>query len=119
MLFGVGRGLGRQQALRHGRQLVHRLSWEPGDRTLVRHLSGGTRQKLSVALAVLGDPSVLLLDEPYQGFDRGTYVDFWDMVWAWRDAGKAVVVVTHMLNQLDRVDTVLDLSPATARGGVS
>ncbi len=55
---------------------------------------------------------IVLLDEPYQGFDRGSYLDFWQHVWEWRDAGKAVVVVTHLLSQLDRVDTVLDLTPA-------
>ena len=52
-----------------------------------RHLSGGTRQKLNLVLAELGEPDVLLLDEPYQGFDRGTYLDFWHEVWRWRDAG--------------------------------
>jgi ABC-type molybdenum transport system ATPase subunit/photorepair protein PhrA len=49
---------------------------------------------------------VLLLDEPYQG----CCLDFWQRVWAWRGDGKAVVVVTHSLNEIDRVDTVLDLT---------
>jgi ABC-type transport system involved in cytochrome bd biosynthesis fused ATPase/permease subunit len=35
-------------------------------------------------------------------------------VWRWRDAGKAIVVVTHLLNQLDRVDTVVELPQAAA-----
>ena len=60
-------------------------------------------------LALLVDPTVLLLDEPYQGFDRGTYVNFWDHCAVWRDAGKAVVVVTHMLAELERVDRVVEL----------
>jgi ABC-type multidrug transport system ATPase subunit len=58
---------------------------------------------------------VLLLDEPYQGFDNGTYLDFWQQIWSWRAAGKAIVVVTHLLNELDRVDTVLDLTPRSVR----
>jgi ABC-type multidrug transport system ATPase subunit len=62
-------------------------------------------------MAQLGEPDVLLLDEPYQGFDRGAYLDFWREVWRWRDAGTAIVVVTHLLNQLDQVDIVLDLTP--------
>ena len=45
----------------------------------------------------LGEPDVLLLDEPYQGFDRGSYLDFWQQVWRWRAEGRAVVVVTHLL----------------------
>jgi ABC-2 type transport system ATP-binding protein len=63
-------------------------------------------------MARLGEPDVLLLDEPYQGFDRDTYLDFWHEVWRWRDTGKAIVVVTHLLNELDSVDIVVDLTPA-------
>jgi hypothetical protein len=43
-------------------------------------------------------------------------VDFWQQVWRWRDTGRAVVVVTHLLNQLDLVDTVLDLTGAGEGG---
>ncbi|MGA5166579.1 MULTISPECIES: ATP-binding cassette domain-containing protein [Streptomyces] len=112
-LFGAGRGLRPAAASRRGRELARTLDWSVGRRTLAKDLSGGTRQKLNVVLAALGDPDVLLLDEPYQGFDRGSYLDFWKNVWDWREEGKAVVVVTHMLSRLDRVDQVLDLSPRT------
>ena len=112
-LIGAGRGLRRSEAVRTGVDQAGALDWHPGD-AQARHLSGGTRQKLNLVLAGLGDPDVLLLDEPYQGFDRGTYLDFWHEVWRWRDAGKAIVVVTHLLNQLDRVDVVLDLSASTS-----
>jgi ABC-2 type transport system ATP-binding protein len=72
-------------------------------------LSGGTRQKLNLVLGELHAPDLLLLDEPYQGFDQGAYLDFWQQVFAWRDAGRAVVVVTHLLHDLQNVDHVLDL----------
>jgi ABC-type multidrug transport system ATPase subunit len=75
-------------------------------------LSGGTRQKLNLVLGELHSPDLLLLDEPYQGFDQGTYLDFWQQVFAWRDAGRAVVVVTHLLHDLQNVDHVLDLGAA-------
>ncbi len=55
---------------------------------------------------------MLLLDEPYQGFDHGTYVSFWHHVERWRDEGRAIVVVTHMLAELHRVDRVVELQPA-------
>lgn len=115
VLFGTGRELKRGRARGAGHALSNELSWMPDPQTLVRDLSGGTRQKLNVVLANMGEPNVLLLDEPYQGFDRGTYVDFWEIVWRWRSAGKAIIVVTHLLNQLDRVDTVLEL-PAVPAG---
>ncbi|MFE7811291.1 ATP-binding cassette domain-containing protein [Streptomyces sp. NPDC057433] len=115
-LFGTGRGLSRKESGHRGRELAGELDWDPARGVLAKDLSGGTRQKLNVVLSALGGPDLLLLDEPYQGFDHGSYVDFWRSVWAWREAGKAVVVVTHMLNQLDRVDQVLDLTPGKDRG---
>ncbi|WP_119730824.1 ATP-binding cassette domain-containing protein [Thermomonospora amylolytica] len=111
-LVGAGRGMRRGAAVRAGRTHAAALDWDPAGAGQARFLSGGTRQKLNLVMAGLGDPDVLLLDEPYQGFDRGSYVDFWRRLWTWRDAGKAIVVVTHLLDQLDRVDTVLDLTPA-------
>ncbi|GAA2578048.1 ABC transporter ATP-binding protein [Dactylosporangium fulvum] len=111
-LIGAGRGLSRRASRAAGHAHARALDWEP-DPVQARRLSGGTRQKLNLVMASIGEPDVLLLDEPYQGFDRGTYLDFWDQLHAWRDQGKAIVVVTHLLTQLDRVDTVLDLSRTT------
>ena len=107
-LVGAGRGLGRAEARRAGAGIAARLDWVP-DRRTVGELSGGTRQKLNVVLAALGEPAVLLLDEPYQGFDGDAYLDFWEQVWHWRDDGRTVVVVTHRPEQLKRVDVVLDM----------
>ncbi|MGH2910748.1 MAG: hypothetical protein ACRDK8_15825 [Solirubrobacteraceae bacterium] len=53
---------------------------------------------------------MLLLDEPYQGFDHGSYMNFWDHVASWSRQGIAVVVVTHMLQDLDLVDRVVELT---------
>src|SRR5262249_31524923 len=69
---------GRVGAAAEGSQLLASLGVPLRGRTLVRDLSGGARQKLSLALALLGQPGLLLLDEPYQGFDHGSYLDFWD-----------------------------------------
>jgi ABC-type molybdenum transport system ATPase subunit/photorepair protein PhrA len=63
-----------------------------------------------MVISALGEPAVLLLDEPYQGFDGAAFLDFWEQVWHWRDAGAAVVVVTHRPEQLKRVDHVLELA---------
>ncbi len=112
-LVGAGRGLNRATARRQGEELARALDWIP-DRRPVGDLSGGTRQKLNVVLAALGGPRVLLLDEPYQGFDGDAFLDFWEQVWHWRDAGAAVVVVTHRPEQLKRVDHVLELGVAAA-----
>ncbi|MYS56581.1 ATP-binding cassette domain-containing protein [Streptomyces sp. SID6013] len=67
-------------------------------------LSGGTRQKLNVTLALMHDPQVLLLDEPYQGFDWDTYQRFWDLAARLRDAGRSVLVVSHLAYDTGRLD---------------
>ena len=107
--FGRALGLERDEALTRGRAVLAEFGYADGRATVAKDLSGGTRQKLNLALALLGDPALLLLDEPYQGFDRGTYVNFWDRVDAWREGGKGVLVVTHMLAELTRVDRVVEL----------
>ena len=100
---------GRAGAAAEGRELLASLGVSLQTRTLVRDLSGGARQKLSLTLALLGQPELLLLDEPYQGFDQGSYLDFWHHAGARRRQGRAVVVVTHLLTELDRADQVLEL----------
>ncbi|MEU1435419.1 ABC transporter ATP-binding protein [Streptomyces sp. NPDC005786] len=69
-------------------------------------LSGGSRQKLNLTLALMHDPDVLLLDEPYQGFDWETYLRFWELATNLRDAGRSVLVVSHLAYDIDRLDTL-------------
>jgi len=115
VMFGRGVGLSRATSIDRGRRLLDGFGFPAGKPLATRDMSGGTRQKLNLALAVLADPALLLLDEPYQGFDRGTYVNFWDHCDVWRRQGKAVVVVTHMLAELGRVDRVVELPAHASR----
>ncbi|MEU4420692.1 ABC transporter ATP-binding protein [Actinoplanes sp. NPDC024001] len=108
-LFGAAAGMVPRKARSTGTHLAARLAWRPSPGQPVQQLSGGTRQKLNLVLGELHGPDLLLLDEPYQGFDQGSYLDFWQQVRAWREAGRAVVVVTHLLHELRNVDHVLDL----------
>ena len=110
VLFGAARGLPPSEALAAGEALLGELHFRGALGLRVRELSEGSRQKLSLVLALLGDPEVLLLDEPYQGFDHGSYVSFWDQVAHWREGGRAVVVVTHLLAERALVDRVVELA---------
>jgi ABC-2 type transport system ATP-binding protein len=84
-------------------------------------LSGGTRQKLNLALALMHDPQVLLLDEPYQGFDWETYLRFWELASTLRDHGCSILVVSHLAYDSTRLDSLYRLEAGTlteARRGV-
>lgn len=75
----------------------------------VEELSGGTRQKLNLALALMHEPQLLLLDEPYSGFDWETYLKFWEMSERRRDQGMAILIVSHLLAERDRLDRIYSL----------
>ena len=109
-LFDRAPAMKNVDGLFQGREILGRLGFPlDASRKVVKTLSGGTGQKVNLAIAMLGEADILLLDEPYQGFDQGTYVNFWDFADDWRQRGRAVIVVTHLLNELDRVDQVVEL----------
>ena len=75
----------------------------------VEALSGGTRQKLNLALALLHEPQLLLLDEPYSGFDWETYLRFWEMAERRRADGMGILIVSHLLAERERLTHIYEL----------
>ena len=77
-----------------------------------RKLSGGQLRRLDLALALVGDPELMFLDEPTTGFDPEARRDAWDTVRLLRDLGKTVLLTTHYLDEAqalaDRVAIVKD-----------
>ena len=100
----------RLASLRRADELASLLGYARHRRDPAGTLSGGTRQKLNLTLALLHDPDVLLLDEPYQGFDWETYLRFWDLAADLRARRKAIVIITHLVFEQDRFDLLADLS---------
>jgi ABC-type multidrug transport system ATPase subunit len=66
----------------------------------VGELSGGMKQRLALALALLADPAVLILDEPVAGLDVSARLELRQLVLAQRDAGKAILLSTHWLEDV-------------------
>ena len=62
-------------------------------------LSGGQRRRLDLALALVGDPELLFLDEPTTGFDPSARRQAWDLVHRLRDLGKTVLLTTHYMDE--------------------
>jgi ABC-2 type transport system ATP-binding protein len=83
-------------------------------RTPWRHLSGGEQARLSLALALVGRPEVLVLDEPTAGVDPEGRVAVREVIGGLRDRGACVILTTHELTEAERVaDRVLVLTEGT------
>ena len=108
-LFGAAYGLNPTLARQRADEFVERFGLTHYRRVLANDLSGGTRQKLNVVIALLHDPDLLLLDEPYSGFDIEAYGRF--MAWATEatSAGKCIVLITHLILDRKRFSAVLHL----------
>jgi ABC-2 type transport system ATP-binding protein len=96
-------------SLRRADELVEQLGYQAYRRELVGTLSGGTKQKLNLTLALMHQPDVLLLDEPYQGFDWETYLRFWELVAVLRERGCAVLVISHLFFERQHFDALYRL----------
>lgn len=111
---GVYPGMGGREALRlfasfYGTraldpdELLERVGLGGVAGTPWRRLSGGEQQRLSLALALVGRPEVLFLDEPSAGMDPVARQATWDIVRSLRDDGAAVLLTTHYLEEASRL----------------
>jgi len=74
---------------------------------VVNRLSGGERSRVSLAVALLGSPELLVLDEPTVGLDPVLRRDLWAMFHRLADAGTAVLVSSHVMDEAERCDRLL------------
>lgn len=72
-------------------------------RKLASKLSGGQRRRLDVALAIVGRPELIFLDEPTTGFDPQARRAFWELIRSLRDDGASVLLTTHYLDEAEQL----------------
>jgi ABC-2 type transport system ATP-binding protein len=87
----------------NGAALLERLGLADKRNAWFMTLSGGQKQRLFIALALIHDPEVVLLDELTTGLDPQARRAIWDMVRGIRDRGKTVLLTTHLMEEAERL----------------
>ncbi|WP_199434545.1 ABC transporter ATP-binding protein [Qaidamihabitans albus] len=84
-------------------ELLERLGLTEKRSTAFKNLSGGQQQRLSIALSLIGDPEVAVLDELTTGLDPQARRDVWELIEGIRDSGVTILLVTHSMEEAERL----------------
>lgn len=107
--FSRAYGIDRELSLSRSTALMDQFNYGKYERERVINLSGGTQQKLNLSISLLHNPELLILDEPYNGFDWDTYQRFWDHTNYLKERGCAILIVTHFLSERESFDRIYEL----------
>ena len=84
-------------------EAMARVSLEEKSDSWVKKLSGGQKQRLAVAVALVGDPSLLFLDEPTTGLDPNSRRQLWEIIIECRRQGRTILLTTHYMEEAERL----------------
>ncbi|MCB0906148.1 MAG: ABC transporter ATP-binding protein [Nocardioidaceae bacterium] len=101
--FARVRGLGKESV----GNAIEAVDLRGHEKQVIGSLSGGERSRASLAVALLGDPDLLVLDEPTVGLDPVLRQDLWTIFHRLADAGSAVFVSSHVMDEAERCDRLL------------
>ena len=97
-IFAMLRGIPRKNAVQYSLETVG-LSYN--DKKLFSEYSLGMKQRLALALAIMHDPELLILDEPINGLDPIGIVEIRDMLREFADRGKTILISSHILSEIE------------------
>jgi ABC-2 type transport system ATP-binding protein len=121
-------GVPRARAKRRIDELVEQYHFADRQKQLAGTMSGGQKQRLALACAVIDEPELLFLDEPTSAVDPESRRDFWEKLFELADAGTTLLVSTHYMDEaerchriaiLDRGVLVADGTPAELTAGLA
>lgn len=106
LFFGRIYGMPRRDVARRTRELLTLMHLADRMKQRADHLSGGEKQRLSLACSLIHEPDALLLDEPTIGLDPALRIEFWEHFRGLSDAGRTLLVSTHYVHEAERCGRV-------------
>ncbi|MBT8252372.1 MAG: ABC transporter ATP-binding protein [Bacteroidia bacterium] len=107
--FSIAYGLTQSQSDKKRQFLAEYFNFDKYMDDRVSTLSSGTKQKVNLSLALLNDPELLILDEPYVGFDWETYLRFWEYSKEVIKKGTTILIVAHLLTNQEEFDKIYQI----------
>lgn len=101
--FGELKGMTRQAAHDFSLKFLERVELADKANTKIKKLSGGQQQKIQLGVAIMGDPELLILDEPTKGLDPVNRILLLDIVDELQKKGTAVIYITHLMEEVERL----------------
>lgn len=101
--FGEMKGLSRADARKEGLKFLEEVGLKDKATLKLKSLSGGQQQKVQLGVAVMGNPDLLILDEPTKGLDPVNRKLLLDIVEQHREQGAAVIYITHLMEEVERL----------------
>ncbi len=112
--FGELKGMSRPDARAFALSYLERVGLSDKAGTQLKKLSGGQQQKIQLGVAIMGDPELLILDEPTKGLDPMNRHLLIDIVQERQAKGCAVIYTTHLMEEVEKLaDSVLILKDGT------
>ena len=116
MYFGELKGMDREDARKEALAFLKTVSLSDKANVKVKKLSGGQQQKVQLGVAIMGNPKLLILDEPTKGLDPVNRNLLLDIVDHLQQKGVAVIYITHLMEEVERLaDRLLILKDGKAR----
>lgn len=113
--FGRLKGLSQEEARTFSMNYLERVGLSDKAKTRLDKLSGGQQQKIQLGVTIMGDPELLILDEPTKGFDPVNRRLLMNIIEERQKAGATVVFVTHQMEEVERLcDKVVLLKDGNA-----
>ena len=103
LYFGQLKGLSRKEAKDFSMKFLERVNLADKANTQLDKLSGGQQQKIQLGVTIMGDPELLIMDEPAKGFDPVNRRLLMNIIEEQRKAGATIIYVTHQMEEVERL----------------